>query len=91
MSTAPSALQREFNARYITTSEIMREVGVTRTAVFTARKLGKLADPIIIEGQLCIWEREKVKEYLAAWTLITRARRKVLGNKQEASRTLMAS
>lgn len=67
--------QAEFDKRYITTSEIMSLMGVTRTTVFTAKNTGKLPDPIDVQGKICIWERDKVDPYLSAWKIVLDVRR----------------
>lgn len=63
----PHPAQLEFDNKYITSCEIQRELGVSRTALFYARQTGKLPDPIDVQGQLFIWERDKVRAYLDAW------------------------
>jgi predicted DNA-binding transcriptional regulator AlpA len=71
----PTPTQTEFDKKYISSSEIMSTCGVTRTAVFAARKKGKLPDPIYIQGQIYIWERAMVQDYLNAWRIIIDTRR----------------
>lgn len=71
--------QADFDAKYITTTEIMRELGVTRTAIFIAKRTGKLPDPVDVQGQLSIWERAKVQPYLDAWKMVLDARRNPQG------------
>lgn len=75
MTSNTNDAQREFDERYITSSEIMDTLGVTRTTILLARRTGKLPDPIDIQGKIFIWEREKVKDYLAAWKVVLDARR----------------
>lgn len=59
--------QDEFNRTYITSSEIGRRLGVTRTAIIQARRKGMLPDEIMVEEQLVIWRREAVEPHIAAW------------------------
>lgn len=60
--------QERFDQMYITASEVMKELGVTRSNLFYARNTGKLPPPIVAnDGQLIIWERETVRPYLDAW------------------------
>lgn len=75
MTSNTNDAQREFDERYITSSEIMEKLGVTRTTILLARRTGKLPDPIDIQGKIFIWERDKVKDYLAAWKVVLDARR----------------
>lgn len=75
MTSNTNDAQREFDERYITSSEIMDTLDVTRTTILLARRTGKLPDPIDIQGKIFIWERDKVKDYLAAWKVVLDARR----------------
>lgn len=68
-------LQQEFDKRYITTSEIVETLGISRSTVHVARVSGKLPDPIDVHGQVFIWERARVQEYLDAWKLMLDTRR----------------
>lgn len=75
MTSKANDAQREFEERYITSSEIMQNMGVTRTTILFARRTGKLPDPINIQGQIFIWERSKVQPYLDAWKIVLDVRR----------------
>lgn len=75
MTSNSNDAQREFNERYITSSEIMEKLDVTRTTILSARRTGKLPDPIDIQGKIFIWERDKVTPYLDAWKIVLDARR----------------
>jgi hypothetical protein len=57
MSTISS--QTAFDKRYITSSEIIKELGISRPGFFYGRKNGKLpTEPIIAnDGRLMMWER----------------------------------
>lgn len=75
MSTHPA--QARFDAMYITSTALMQEVGVSRTAMLYARQRGWLPGAIVVnDGQLYLWEREAIKPYLEAWKLITGTRKK---------------
>lgn len=70
-----STSQQEFDNRYITTSEIVKTLGVSRSTVHVARITGKLGDPIDVHGQVYIWDRATIKPYLDAWKLMIDTRR----------------
>lgn len=60
--------QERFNALYISSSEIERLLGVSRTAVLYARKHNILPEPIRIPGRNgFLWERDSVAPHLHAW------------------------
>lgn len=70
--------QFEFDQKYITASEIMKYLGITRPTLRYARDNNKLPSPIVLnDGNLFVWERETVKPYLDAWKLNLNARRGV--------------
>lgn len=72
---ALNTAQQEFDAKYITASEVMRTLGISRATLAYARA-HKLPEPIIAnDGNLFIWEREAVKPFLDAWKLALTARR----------------
>lgn len=71
----PSA-QSEFDDKYITGSEIMRELDVTRASLLHARRYGKLPDPITVnDGRMFIWLRAEVAPHLEKWKLELQLRR----------------
>ena len=59
--------QTEFDDSYITSSEIMRRLGVTRAAIVKAKKQNILPDPIMVENHLTIWKRGFIEPYIEAW------------------------
>jgi hypothetical protein len=68
VKSTESAAQALFEATYVTASQIMRELGISRSALLYARKRGVLPDPIIInEGRLYIWQRKDVQANINAW------------------------
>ena len=71
--------QEEFDATYITSSEICRELEITRATIVQGRDRGLLPDGISVNGgQLLIWKREPLRPYLDAWKLTLKARRREL-------------
>lgn len=72
---AVNETQLAFDKQYISSSEIMKDLKVTRTALFTARMTGKLPDAINIQGKIFLWERCKVQPYLEAWKMVLNVRR----------------
>ena len=76
--TTLNEAQKKFNEKYITSSEIMQTLNVTRTSILSARKTKKLPDPIDIQGKIFIWERDKVTPYLNAWKMVLDARRGIV-------------
>lgn len=72
MSRALEALaakqQRQFDKEYITSSEIVQTMGVSRVAMLNARKRGILPEPITVFGVGShIWVRKEIKSHLKAW------------------------
>lgn len=75
MTSPANDAQREFDEKYISSTEIMQSLNVTRPTILSARRTGRLPDPIDIQGKIFIWERDKVMPYLEAWKLVLNARR----------------
>lgn len=66
----PQTAQDVFDKKYICSTEICRDLGISRPTVLHARRRGFLPDPIVVNGgQLYLWERSIVDPYLAAWRL----------------------
>jgi hypothetical protein len=81
--------QDEFDATYITSSEICAELKITRATIIMGRKRGMLPDAIEVrrpggEPQLVLWRREKVRPFLDAWKLTLQARRGELVQEEAA-------
>lgn len=73
-----NAAQVEFDQKYITASEIMRDLRISRPTLRYARETNKLPSPIVLnEGTLFVWERDIIKPYLEAWKNSLTARRGV--------------
>jgi hypothetical protein len=68
--------QTRFDRVYVTSAQIMKELGISRPALSYARKTGKLPGGISLnDGQLFIWERSVIDPYLKAWKMVLDARR----------------
>lgn len=68
--------QQRFDEIYMTSSEIARELEISRTTLVQGRKRGMLPDPIVVnEGQVVLYERAIVRPYLDAWKLVLTTRR----------------
>lgn len=70
------AAQKEFDSKYITSSEIMTDLGISRTAIYHARERGLLPNTIVVNnGQLCLWLRTDIAVQLEAWRVMTKLRK----------------
>lgn len=57
-----------FDSEYITASEAMQFLGITRPGFLYGRRIGKLPEPIVLnEGRLFVWRREEAMPPLRAW------------------------
>lgn len=61
--------QTQFDSKYITASEITKELGISRAGFLYGRRTGKLPDPIIVsEGRIMMWERTpEILAKVASW------------------------
>jgi len=70
--------QRDFDEKYITSSEVCQQMGITRTGLIHARRAGRLPDPITVTagGQvvLMLWERAELAPVLLCWSIERAAR-----------------
>lgn len=76
--SAPAVMtaQQRFDRMYISSSEICRELEITRATIVTGRRRGLLPDPIMLNDvQLFIWERTTVRPFIDAWKIMLDARR----------------
>lgn len=64
---ASEATKSEFENKYITSTEVMERMGVSRFVVFTERHVGRLPPAITFPGGTCFWDRELIEPYLVAW------------------------
>lgn len=78
VKTQPSAAQLHFEQTYITAAQIMRDLGISRSALLYARRRGTLPNPIVLnDGRIFIWEREHIQETLNAWKVMLDIRKGV--------------
>jgi hypothetical protein len=74
--TLKGTAQSHFNATYITSAQIIKELKISRAAFLYARRSGKLPGEIVVnDGRLYLWEKEQIQAYLDAWKIILDARR----------------
>lgn len=66
--------QQRFDRLYVTSSELCKELHVTRPSIMHARRKGLLPEPILA-GPAYVWERAHVQPYVDAWKLILTTRR----------------
>lgn len=75
-NTGELTAQEKFDQEYISASEIMQELSISRPALQYARITGKLPCAIEVnDGRLFLWERKKIRPYLDAWKLMLETRR----------------
>lgn len=72
--------QEDFDAKYITSTEICRDLGVTRASVGLARDRGALPPPVQIkrpngDTHVMIWLREEATPLIEAWRAELQAKR----------------
>lgn len=66
------SLQEQFDATYISSTEICQRLGVHRSTVFNGAKAGKLPDCIMIRrvdgsAHIMLWLRAQAEPMLEAW------------------------
>lgn len=65
-----SAAQEYFDKTYITSAEILRDLGISRSSLLNARKRGMLPNSISLnDGRLFLWERAAIQKNLDAWRI----------------------
>lgn len=85
MVAGVSEQQRAFDKKYITSSEIQKELRIERSTLLNARRRGMLPNPVIVQGVgAFIWEREELQPYLDAWRLSLACRRKEITKEEKA-------
>ena len=72
--------QAEFDEKYITSTELCRELVVTRATLVNGRRRGALPEPVRIDRpdgspHVMIWIREEVAPFVTAWKAELAARR----------------
>lgn len=68
------SLQEQFDATYISSTEICQRLGVHRSTVFNGAKAGKLPDCIIVRrvdgsAHIMLWMRAVAEPMLDAWAI----------------------
>lgn len=69
--------QARFDKMYISNTEIMRRLNITRTQLLYARRTNKLPEQINVTDTVMLWEREKVEPILEAWKIALQFRKGV--------------
>lgn len=72
--------QEEFDAKYISSTEICRDLGVTRASVVNARNRGVLPEPVHVrrangDPHIMLWDRKVATPYILAWKELLAATR----------------
>lgn len=72
--------QEEFDAKYITSTAICRDLEVTRASVVNARNRGALPEPVQInrpngDPHILIWVREDAAPFIERWKADLEAKR----------------
>lgn len=70
MSKPTHEAQREFDRLYMTSTEILKRLGIARSTLLLARRAGRLPQAIELTGQTFIWVRKDAEPYVAAWELM---------------------
>ncbi len=76
MLSTTAIAQQHFDKTYVTASEIMSQLGISRAGFLYGRRAGKLPEPIVVnDGRLLIWERARIELHLSAWKLSLNSRK----------------
>lgn len=64
--------QEEFDAKYVSSTELCRDLGVSRMAVMKARGRGALPEPVRVtrpdgSSHIMLWDRKELEPHLAKW------------------------
>jgi hypothetical protein len=59
--------QQRFDALYVSGLEIRKRLKVASCTLTLARQRGDLPPPIVVGGNVFVWERDTVEPYLKAW------------------------
>lgn len=64
--------QQEFDNKYVSSTELCTDLGVTRATIVNARRRGALPEPVKINRpdgspHVMLWLREEVEPYLERW------------------------
>ena len=73
-----NSVQEQFDKTYVSSTEIAKELNVTRAALCNAVSRGLLPDPIKINGgQITLFIRENVRPYVDAWKTVLTVKRAI--------------
>lgn len=76
--------QREFDATYISVSEICDRLKINRSSVMHAKKKGCLPNAVdVCHGTITLWRRAEVAEYLDAWERVLMSKRELAEKVQQ--------
>lgn len=68
--------QEQFDSEYITASEAMQFLGISRAGFLYGRRVGKLPKPIVLnDGRLFMWKRAEALGPLQLWKQAIDARK----------------
>jgi hypothetical protein len=72
--------QEEFDEKYISSTELCRELNVTRATLVNGRRRGALPEPVRInrpngDPHVMLWLRDEVAPYVSAWKVELEAAR----------------
>jgi hypothetical protein len=64
--------QEEFDAKYISSTEICRDLGVTRASIVNARNRNALPEPVQVrrangDPHIMLWLRDEAAPFLERW------------------------
>lgn len=64
--------QQEFDSKYVSSTELCEDLGVTRATIVNARRRGALPEPVRVNRpdgspHVMLWLREEVAPYLERW------------------------
>lgn len=70
--------QHQFDLTYITSTEIAKELDVSRAAMCQAVSRGLLPNPIKVnDGQITLFERANVAPFVEAWKTVLNVKRAI--------------
>lgn len=70
--------QKEFDEKYINTSEIVERLGIERASIGYAMKKGLLPPPIHANKKTYLWLRSEVEPRLEKWKISIECRKGIM-------------
>lgn len=68
--------QDVFDKQYVTSSEIMKILQISRAGFLYGRRAGKIGEPISLnDGRLLVWDRKQIAEQVNTWRIAIAARK----------------